>query len=77
MPLFYPDAEFSSDVNRQNFLTSKLSSGQSCIWESFPSFWCSTPEQNPLGTVSFFLFTYCCSLLYKFPYLLFEHFIGG
>jgi hypothetical protein len=29
MPLFCPDAEFSSDVNRQNSVTSKPASGQS------------------------------------------------
>jgi hypothetical protein len=31
MPLFCLDAEFSSDIDRQNFVTSKLSSGQSCM----------------------------------------------
>jgi hypothetical protein len=31
MPLFSPDAEFSSDVDRQNSVTSKPSSGQSHI----------------------------------------------
>jgi hypothetical protein len=31
MPLFYLDAEFSSDVDRQNSVTSKLASRQSCM----------------------------------------------
>jgi hypothetical protein len=36
------------------------------------SFWCSTPEQNPLGADPFSLFTYYCSLLYRFMYLVSE-----
>jgi hypothetical protein len=31
MPLFCPEAEFSSDVDRKFFVTSKPSSGQSCM----------------------------------------------
>jgi hypothetical protein len=31
MPLFCPNAEFSSDVDRQNFVTSKPSTGKSCM----------------------------------------------
>jgi hypothetical protein len=30
-PLFYPETEFSSDVDRQNSVTSKPISGQSCM----------------------------------------------
>jgi hypothetical protein len=31
MPLFCPDAKFSSDVDHQNFVTSKPSCRQSCM----------------------------------------------
>jgi hypothetical protein len=72
--LFCPETEFSSDVDRQNSVTSKLFSGQSSMSNGYKSgivahFLVFNSRTQSFGNSSIFTFSLLLFTLYRFLYL--------